>query len=255
MPNKKYNDSNNLMDANFVISPLDDNDWIAESILPDLSEIKLPKTLDLRKDLHTVVNQGIYPTCAAHVARCIKEYQEKKDIGMTEKFSHWYVYDNRKNYPTKGMYGRNVMEILQEKGCCIKSDYKSSNKKGTPENVDKLANNYKIKSYAKVTTIEGVKKTLFLNGPCYVSFNIYNKGTSFWKPKQNGDKIIGGHAVAIVGYDKNGFILRNSWGIFWGRGGYTNFPYSDFGMQGEIWSSIDEKSVKPKPKNKCNCFK
>jgi hypothetical protein len=32
----------------------------------------------------------------------------------------------------------------------------------------------------------------------------------------------GGHAVAIVGYTPNTFIVRNSWGASWGDGGFAN---------------------------------
>lgn len=31
----------------------------------------------------------------------------------------------------------------------------------------------------------------------------------------------GGHAVALVGYDANSFIVRNSWGTSWGKDGYA----------------------------------
>ena len=36
------------------------------------------------------------------------------------------------------------------------------------------------------------------------------------------EKCMGGHAVAIVGYDDNveHYIIRNSWGEGWGEGGY-----------------------------------
>lgn len=39
----------------------------------------------------------------------------------------------------------------------------------------------------------------------------------------------GGHAVAIVGYDKYGFIVRNSWGQSWGHNGYAyaSFDYAN----------------------------
>ncbi|WP_323756063.1 C1 family peptidase [Roseivirga sp.] len=33
-------------------------------------------------------------------------------------------------------------------------------------------------------------------------------------------KAYGGHEVVIVGFDKDGFILKNSWGTDWGDGGY-----------------------------------
>lgn len=243
-----------------IPSPMDERDWIAESIYPESNELKLPKTLDLRKDLQEIKNQGRYPTCAAHVAACLKEYQEKKDVNIDDIFSHWFVYNNRKNYPNSGMYGRNVMEILQKSGCCLKSTYDTKNQhKTTPESY-KDAMNYKIKSYATVTTIEGLKKALYLNGPCYISFPVYDSSKTFYKPKDKNDIRRGGHAITVVGYDKDGFILRNSWGKQWGDNGYTNYSYSDFGCHWEIWTTIDEKSVKPiepkpRPNPICSCFK
>jgi len=35
------------------------------------------------------------------------------------------------------------------------------------------------------------------------------------------DTELGGHAVAIVGYDRDGFIVRNTWGDGWGDHGYA----------------------------------
>jgi hypothetical protein len=38
----------------------------------------------------------------------------------------------------------------------------------------------------------------------------------------------GGHAFAIVGYTEKGFIVHNSWGRTWGRGGFAVLTYSDW---------------------------
>lgn len=38
----------------------------------------------------------------------------------------------------------------------------------------------------------------------------------------------GGHAFAIVGYTSKGFIVHNSWGPTWGRGGFGVLTYSDW---------------------------
>jgi len=38
----------------------------------------------------------------------------------------------------------------------------------------------------------------------------------------------GGHAFAIVGYTDKGFIVHNSWGPRWGRGGFGILTYSDW---------------------------
>jgi hypothetical protein len=42
------------------------------------------------------------------------------------------------------------------------------------------------------------------------------------------EKCMGGHAVAIVGYDDatETYLIRNSWGEGWGDGGYFHMPYS-----------------------------
>jgi hypothetical protein len=39
---------------------------------------------------------------------------------------------------------------------------------------------------------------------------------------------LGGHAFAIVGYNEVGFLVQNSWGTRWGRGGFATLPYDDW---------------------------
>lgn len=38
----------------------------------------------------------------------------------------------------------------------------------------------------------------------------------------------GGHAYALVGYNRDGFILQNSWGNNWGAGGFAVLTYADW---------------------------
>jgi hypothetical protein len=37
-----------------------------------------------------------------------------------------------------------------------------------------------------------------------------------------------GHAVAIIGYTREGFIIQNSWGTGWGKNGFALLPYEDW---------------------------
>jgi hypothetical protein len=37
-----------------------------------------------------------------------------------------------------------------------------------------------------------------------------------------------GHAVALVGYTRQGFIVQNSWGKGWGAKGFALLPYEDY---------------------------
>ena len=46
----------------------------------------------------------------------------------------------------------------------------------------------------------------------------------------------GGHAVAIVGYAEQGFIIQNSWGPDWGAGGFALLPYEDYMLHAtDVW--------------------
>jgi len=42
-----------------------------------------------------------------------------------------------------------------------------------------------------------------------------------------GERVLGGHAVMAVGYDKESgrFLVRNSWGEGWGMKGYFTMPF------------------------------
>jgi hypothetical protein len=42
------------------------------------------------------------------------------------------------------------------------------------------------------------------------------------------DRADGGHAIAIVGYTREGFIIQNSWGKKWGYNGFAILPYEDW---------------------------
>jgi hypothetical protein len=40
--------------------------------------------------------------------------------------------------------------------------------------------------------------------------------------------VCGGHAFALVGYNAVGFLVQNSWGTKWGKGGFATLPYEDW---------------------------
>jgi C1A family cysteine protease len=55
-------------------------------------------------------------------------------------------------------------------------------------------------------------------------------------PKR-GEKLLGGHAVLIVGYDDRArhVIVQNSWGSGWGAGGYCFLPYDFILDEDHAW--------------------
>jgi C1A family cysteine protease len=231
-------------------SPVDARDWVLESILNYKGE--LPTICDLRPYLQPVRNQGNYGTCAAMTAACIKEYQEKKDINISSYFSPGFIYLNRQDKTSEGMYPRDVMRILSKLGSCEEKFLpynKFNNKNKITKNCLTNALKYKIKGYSTISTIDGLKKALYLYGPCLIAFPVYNFTMKMWK-QNKFDILQGGHAMTVVGYNKTSFIIRNSWGTSWGDNGYTYYDFTEFGAHWEIWTLVDEATKINKNKNK-----
>lgn len=235
----------NFESINEMTSPFDERDLQIEGLISP--ELELPKKLDYRKDLPPVWNQGVDGPCSAYAAAAMKQWQEFKDYGLKKNLSKYFIYSLRKNYPKRGMYARDTMKILQRYGVPSRKSFKKrwKSKDSIPEEVMKEALNHRIVGYAKVNTIDGLKKSLLKNGPCYATFPVYNNEASFWKPSFGSGKIIGGHAVCIVGYDRHGFIIRNSWGWDWADDGHSNYSYKDWGSHMEIWTTIDDTTSEP----------
>lgn len=221
----------------------DDRDWNAANIY---KKTILKPVLDLRNTLEPIRNQGSQGTCAAQTAACMKEWQETVDYNFKGYMSPQFIYNNRENQTTEGMFGRDVMRILSSIGSVEETTYEYGKIEPVEDIDEKYYNKaklHKIKNYARVYDIENLKKALKLNGPCYIAFPVYNANSMrMWFKESESSEMQGGHAMTVVGYNEEGFIIRNTWGIHWGDKGYCIYPYSDWGSHWEIWTTIDEKS-------------
>ena len=189
-----------------IQSPLDKRDWYFKFQEKDRNQ--LPKTLDYRENLLPVRNQGTEGSCYAQAAACMKEWQEKNDKGLKEHLSPQFFYNNRFNVRDEdklndeGMFGRDVMKILKEIGICKECDYPYGLEQPVNEidpSIYLLAKNYCIKSYARIETLNSLKKSLFINGPCLIAFPVYNNNLVFLN-KNEFDSLIVGHAMSVICY-------------------------------------------------------
>jgi len=231
-----------MRDLSVVPSPDDSRDHMVGEVYAVARKIvgTPPATLDLRPSLRPVRDQGTTSTCAAQVAACIKEYQELFDTKVHADFSAQFVYYHRVNKPADGMYGRDVMKILNKKGTSTEGTYPFNSTEQPSAYAIQQGTEYTINEYAQVNTIGELKQALVSDGPCYIAFPVYNYGLTMWKPEP-GQRRNGGHAMTVVGYTKNGFIIRNSWGSGWGDNGYCIYPYDHFGAHWEIWTTVDRE--------------
>lgn len=94
-----------------------------------------------------------------------------------------------------------------------------------------------------ITTPEQAKYAVHRFGGFLAGFQI----TEAWMtPEAEGhikdsQNIIGGHAVVVVYYDKDGVGIANSWGESWGWNGFGRLSWNQFDQQfmyGLIWKGI-----------------
>lgn len=231
-------------------SPEDPGDWIFEHLAqgsPGTYRTEFPEEFDLRPYAQPCRDQGTRGTCAAFTAAAIKEIQEQRDCGFNEWMSPEFIYYHRDSKPLSGMYGRNVFQILQRIGTVPESAYPylsaDRDAQSPSKKLYESAAQYRIANFARVTTCDGLKRALLEIGPCYLLLPLFSRKSEFWRGDSN-EKCNGGHAVAVVGFNKNGFILKNSWGPDWNGDGHVIFPYLEWGVQWECWVSVDEKTEK-----------
>ena len=168
------------------------------------SGIALPKEYEL-KDLPSIIDQGNQPICVSAVISDMVNWKLNFRKGK-EKLSPHVIYEIGET-ENNGMNPKKGFEAL----------------------VDKT--NYGFKKYAMIGSEVVAKDAILANGPLMVALNVHSESNEFWK----GDSYLGGHAVSFVGWNKNGFKLRNSWGCDYGDCGYWTFPYEDFGKILEAW--------------------
>ena len=102
---------------------------------------------------------------------------------------------------------------------------------------------HRIKQYARIHDLQKLKKALVENGVCLITFPVYSpQKVDFWNKSDGFTNHVGGHAVCVVGYTQDAFIIRNSWGKYWGENGYCYYKFSDWGKHWEVWTTVDDKS-------------
>lgn len=225
--------------------------------IANIPRAPLPGKLDLRSQLMPIRDQENTSECVAFATSAMKEWQAGQQINIHQYFSPEFIYDKRSNNTQDGMYPADAMNIVKTYGCPLDASYPFQ---GTAVgDVTAQAANFKINSYALVSTAPDLKTALTTYGPCTITFPYYNDSMMFWR-QNSGDSQQGGHCVLVAGFDdtQQWFIIRNSWGDGWGDHGYCYYPYTDWGIHWECYSAVEGAcspnfpQVIPAPNNNTN---
>ncbi len=217
----------------------------------------LPSSFSLKKYCPIPGNQGQYGTCvgwaSAYAARTISWAVKNNDTSTNDitnqAFSPTFVYEQIKNVNDYNCSGGSsiydALLLLKEKGAPFINDLAY----GCGVNVSPfftMAASYQIKDFQRLTTVYGIaanetvfrenltaiKTALAQKKPILASINCYQSfGGEVWNGRLDVNR--GGHAICIVGYNDNfangeGAVeIMNSWGTFWGNGGFIWVKYSD----------------------------
>ncbi len=229
---------------------------------PDiLLKSPLPESFDIRALLPEIGDQGMDGTCVGwSAAYYMRTAMEAAKLGIANQpaeisstaFSPGWLYGQLKpgqdNGCAEGIFLEDALEVMKTKGSAFLS-CAPGNCDTRYEQCDEKAANYKIGDYATLFSpkdgdstpdqrVNAIKSALFEGKHAVligmlVPPSFIDEATGHWRaaPGETTDNAVGGHSMAVVGYDDhiNGgsFLIANSWGKAWGSNGYTWARYTD----------------------------
>jgi len=215
----------------------------------------LPKTVDMRSFCSPIEDQGQLGSCTGNAIAGIVELLDRKK-GKPLDVSRLFIYYEERlmegtvNYDS-GAYIRDGIKVVNKKGAPLENLWpyiitRFKTKPTTAAYNDALKR--KATAYKRCANFAAVKTALAQGYPVVVGFDVYESFESNYVtrtgmmpyPNTATEQLLGGHAVALVGYNDNTnrFIARNSWGTGWGDNGYFYMPYQviqNANMSNDFW--------------------
>lgn len=191
------------------------------------------------------------PTCVANALALIVEYYVAKQLNYTATMSTGYIYGNRRNttYKGSGMALREAVKAVMADGTCTQNRFPYT--LDVPDAIAKFEEKYEeVKGWAEPHHFNGyviakskdeIKHALTLGYPVIFSILTYDDqgldGNYIWKSTRDPSLLHGAHCMVIYGWNKDGWMVQNSWGRNWGNKGCFILPY-DFPIE-EGYGIID----------------
>ena len=210
-----------------IPSPVDVRDYKLVAKAYDTSILPETFTLDVLK----IKNQGMMSTCVAHALSELMEHQIYKDTKDYEELSTDFIYGCRRDteYKEEGMYIRDALSNAKSYGDVFLDELPGNSLVGPAiakfeanfENLKDRAYENRISTYYRITSENELKLSLYNHGPVIAGMKWYSNcsfDNEYHYSYYELDSFTG-HAVLIIGWDKDSWIIQNSWGREWGDNG------------------------------------
>lgn len=234
---------------NIVPSKKTEEDWtfVTAATSNVIRAARPPASVDLRESWWKIGDQGQTGSCVGWSCAdsVLRWHFVQKGLPKTEKFSVRFIWmaskemDEFTSRPTTfideaGTSLKSALDIARKYGCVLEQDLPFSASALTADEEDTFyskASQYKIRAYFNLHIGDKLmhwKNWLANNGPIFTALSVDDEWYDAPKGMLNKYKapLYGGHAVAIVGYTKDRFIIRNSWGTGWGDDGFAYASYA-----------------------------
>ncbi|MGF1430163.1 C1 family peptidase [Kitasatospora sp. LaBMicrA B282] len=205
----------------------------------------VPASVDLSNFLPQVGDQGQVGSCVAWAIDYSSFTILENEQGLKgAPHAPMYTYAQIAQGNDQGSYASQHFDILTSQGLDTQKDYWQGNFDYTTQpDANETANaaNWKLSGYTALDTgnalVNEVKSSLAQGEPVVFAFQVYQSLEDI-TPAQAADytyyptdselagQPLGGHEVAIVGYNDQGVKIANSWGSGWGDNGYFTVPWS-----------------------------
>jgi C1A family cysteine protease len=240
--------------AGWIPDISDIKDYIYEQVTKQETRGLAQTSVNLTGLFGPVESQGNLNSCVGHAATSLFEVVTKtSDRSRLAVYYNARVLEGRAGVDS-GCQIRNAMKGLSMNGAADESTwpYVASQVlvKPSATAVQSGLATRTLVSYARVTTLDGLKASLAAGRPVAFGFSVPESFRTITATQGHlpfpaaGEKFIGGHAVVAVGYDDMlGTVLcRNSFGPLWGKVGYFTMPYAWFanmsGLVTDAWTII-----------------
>lgn len=204
---------------------------------------RMPRRVDLRPHCPPVYEQKHLNSCSANAIAAALWFDERRRAPRSGSPSRLFIYFNER--AREGSIATNAPVSLRD-------GYRSVSRQGVcserawPYDVERFRRKPPTRCYESAErrralwygrlqpTLRDMKACLAEGYPFTAGFSVYRsfesrevKRTGLVPMPARHEKLLGGHAMLVVGYSDGDrhFIVRNSWGSAWGDRGYCYIPY------------------------------